>query len=152
MDVAVIVYYAVAVSLTIVFARLSKSQTIQTAALLIAVVWLFSLIYFLVAGGPRYFFVSAILDGMLAYQFWRMSRQEIFPSVLCCLMIADVVVIVFAAALSLSEYWTIFVLNRLFELMLVYIIGASIYRLRSLRPSDDERNIADNSELKFIAG
>ena len=152
MDVAFIVYYAVAVSLTIIFALLSRSQTIQTAALLIAAVWVLSLLYFLMAGGPRYFFVSAILDGMLAYQFWRMSRQEIFPSVLCCLMIADVVVIVFAAAISLSEYWTIFVLNRLFELMLVYIIGASIYRIRSLQPSDDERNIADNGGLKFIAG
>lgn len=152
LDIAVITYYASAVGLTIIFALLSQSKSIKTAALMISTVWLFSLLYFLAIGGTKYFLTAAFIDAILAYQFWRMAKTEAFPAPLCCLMIADVTFVAIATLFSFTEFWTIFVLNRIFELTLAYMIGASIYRIRKLRPPDDNPAKAGDSSFKFIAG
>ena len=152
MDIAVIVYYALAVILAIVFALLSRSKTIQSVTLMIAGVWLFSLLFFLTIGGPRYFLFSALLDSALAYQFWRMSKREIFPAVLCCFLITDVASIFIAPIFSVPEFWTLFTLNRIFEFMLIYIIGASIYRIRKLEPPIEDNLKPSDGSLKFLAG
>lgn len=152
MDVAIIIFYASAVGATIIFALLSQSKTIQSAALMISGVWLFSMLYFLSVGAPEYFLLTALLDGMLAFQFWRMSKNEVFPCVLCCLLIGELFFLAAAALFTLTEFWTIFGLNRIFELMLAYIIGASIYRIRKLRPHDIGDGQPEERSLKFIAG
>lgn len=151
-DYVVIAYYAVAVGVMIVFSLLSQSKTIRIAALMISGVWLFSILYYLAIGGVQYFTLVVLMDGLLAYQFWRMSKAEAFPAALCCLMIADIAFITTAAAFSLAEFWMIFVLNRIFELTLAYIMGASIYRIRKLRPPENDEASAGDRTFKFIAG
>ncbi|NNE40789.1 MAG: hypothetical protein HKN14_07710 [Marinicaulis sp.] len=151
-DFAIIAYYAIAVGATIVFALLSQSKTIKTAALIISGVWLVSILYFLAVGGSKYFLLVALTDSVLAFLFWRMAKTELFPAALCCFMIANIVVVIVSAAIPLSEFWTIFTLNRIFELMLAYIIGSSIYRIRKLRPPDFEEAEAMDRSLKFLAG
>lgn len=120
--------------------------------MLIAAVWLVSILYFLAVGGVKYFLLAALLNSALAYQFWRMAKAEIFPAALCCFMIADVAIVLTATALSLPEFWLVFLLNRVFEVTLAYIIGASIYRIRKLRSSECSSASADEGSLKFIAG
>jgi len=150
-DVAVIIYYATAVSAMIVFAWFSQSKTIQTAALMIAGVWLVSIIYFLFVGGLPYYALTLLVDCLLGYQFWRMARAEIFPAALCVLVICEAVFLIGAAAMALDAYWIIFVLNRIFELILAYMIGCSIYRIRKLNAPDEQSSRGADLGPKFIA-
>lgn len=151
-DVAVIIFYATAVGAMIVFAWLSQSKTVQTAALMIAGAWIFTVLYYFYIDGPSYYAMTLTLDGLLAYQFWRMSLKQTFPVALCLLMLGEVLFLFGAAAISLDPYWIIFTLNRAFELTLAYIIGCSIYRIRKLKmPNEKATGNADLS-LKFIAG
>ena len=136
----------------VVFALLSQSITIQKAALMIAGVWLFSILHFLAVGGAQYFALVVLLDGALAFQFWRMSKAKFFPAPLCCFMIADVVFIVLASVFSVTEFWKIFILNRIFELTLAYMIGSSIYRIRKLRPPEKEDAVISDGSFRFLAG
>ena len=151
-DWILIVYYTLAVASMIIFALLSQSNTIQRAALMIAGVWLFSILYYLAVGGAKYFALVVLLDGALAFQFWRMSRTEFFPAPLCCLMISDILFILIASVFSMAEFWKIFVLNRIFELTLIYMIGSSIYRIRKLRPPEQEDALMDDGSFRFLAG
>lgn len=151
-DVAVIVFYAMAVGAMIIFAWLSQSKTVQTAALMITGAWLISLIYFLYFGGSQYYVLTLLLDFVLAFQFWRMARKEIFPVALCFLMIGEVLFLFSAAAISLSSFWIVFGLNRIFELTLAYVIGCSIYRIRKLETPPGNAARGDDLRLKFIAG
>ncbi|MEM8771349.1 MAG: hypothetical protein AAGD92_06850 [Pseudomonadota bacterium] len=151
-DVAVISFYGTATGLMIIFAFLSQSKTIRNAALMIAGVWLFTVLYFFQFNGPNLYLFSIILDGLLAYLFLRMSKAEIFPAVLCCLMIADILIATGKLAFWISDYWTIFIFNRTFELSLLYITGAAIYRIRKLKPPEREFNKAGGNTLKFVTG
>ena len=151
-DWILIVYYTLAVASMIIFALLSQSKTIQTAALMISGVWLLSILSFLAVGGAKYFTLVVLLDGALAYQFWRMSRTEFFPAPLCCFMIADILFILIASLFSMTEFWKIFILNRIFELTLIYIVGSSIYRIRKLRPPEQEDAVMGDGSFRFLAG
>lgn len=150
-DVAVITYYATLVATTILFALLSQSKTIQTAALIIAGAWLVSITYFLTIGEPSYFVLALLMSSGLGYQFWLMSHKEIFPAPLCVLAIFETLFLITALAGSLDAYWIIFGLNRIFEAMLAYIIGCSIYRMRKMKALSEEDRRPDIG-LKFIAG
>jgi len=151
-DFAVIAFYASAVGLMITFALLSRSRTIQSTALMIAAVWLVSLMWFLVADMRYYYALTLPMDGALAFQFWRMGQREIFPAILCYVLIGELIFLAAAMAVGLSDFWTIFVLNRVFEAMLLYIITASIFRIRKLKSPDVEAPGAADASLKFIAG
>ena len=151
-NVAVISFYGTATGLMIVFAFLSQSKTIHKAALMIAGVWLLTVFYYLHFDGPSFYIFSITLDGVLAYLFWRMSKAEIFPAILCCLMIIDIAITTAKLAFWISDYWTIFILNRTFELSLIYIAGAAIYRIRKLKPPEREFKKTGGNTLKFITG
>lgn len=151
-DIAVIAFYATAVSVMIVLAWLSQSKTVQTTALLIAGVWLLTMTYFFYVDGKQYYALSLLVDVSLAYQFWRMARMEIFPVALCLLMIIEFLFLLCALSFSLDGYWIIFVLNRTFELTLAYIIGCSIYRIRKFEAPTEGKDRSADMGLKFIAG
>ncbi|MAW82217.1 MAG: hypothetical protein CMI63_18425 [Parvularcula sp.] len=152
MDIVVIGYYATFVAVMIVLSLLSQSRAILTAGFLIALVWLVSILWFFAADMRHYYALALLLDGALAFQFWRMGQREVFPSVLCYLLIGEIIFIVAARAVSLSDFWTIFVLNRIFEAMLLYVIGSAIYRIRTLRAPETHAPEADANRLRFIAG
>ena len=151
-DVVVIVFYATAVSVMIVLAWLSQSKTVQATALMFAGFWLLTMTYFFYIDGMQYYALTLLVDCALAYQFWRMARTEIFPVVLCGLMVGQVLFLVGALSFSLNGYWIIFVLNRIFELTLAYIIGCSIYRIRKFETPAETRDHSADMGLKFIAG
>jgi nitrogen fixation/metabolism regulation signal transduction histidine kinase len=54
-------------------------------------------------------------------------------AVLCLIHLVEIGFIVAAVSSSFSTWWTLFTLNRLFELTLLYLIGASLFRLHLRR-------------------
>ena len=130
----------------------AKSTSILKVALLICSAWLFSLFSFLYIDVPAYFLLAIIIDSVLAFQFWRMAQFEIFPVILCVIMLCEVGFLATAVAVSFDDYWTIFVLNRSFELMLLYVIGSSIYRIHGLRYDKEKQEPPRVWRLQFIAG
>ena len=150
-DWILIVYYAVAVSCMLVSALFSKSKMIRSAALLITAAWAFSLFAMLYIGGAAYLYVAVMINCVLAWRFFRLAQRDLFPIVLLLIVICENLFLGFAIATSFDWWWTIFTLNRLFELMLLYIIGSSLFRMRVLKSVDENRKPPRGWRAQFAA-
>jgi hypothetical protein len=128
-DLFVVAFYATAVLITLGASHLARSRAIRTAAMLIGGAWVFGTFSFFSLKLPAHYFVAVMLDATLALCFWRMAHRQIFPAALCAIHLAEIAFIAVALSAGLSTWWTLFALNRLFELTLLYLIGCSIFRL-----------------------
>lgn len=93
-----------------------------------------------------------MLDTILAYQFWRMGKISMFAVPLYLIAIADVVFVVFAQAVELSNFALMFILNRIFELTLLYLIGCSLFRLHVLRLQKKSQEPIAGWRARFVVG
>lgn len=132
-DLLVVSFYATLVLITLVAAFLSQSRVIVTAAILIAAAWVTGTLSFFYFRPPAHYLVAIALDATLAFCFWRMARRRSLAVVLCLIHLVDIGVIVTAVSSSFPTWWMLFTLNRLFELTLLYLIGASLFRLHLRR-------------------
>lgn len=139
-DLLVVGYYATAVLTTVGLSFLANSRSIRTAATLIGGAWAFGLFSFFYLNVVGYYLVAVMLDTIIAYHFWRMAKAEIFPAPLVIALLFEISFIIFAQAVGVSSFGTMFVLNRLFELMLLYLIGCSLFRIhiRRLQKKSDQ--------------
>ena len=150
-DYLVIGFYVTAVSFLFIMAFLSRSNSIQTAATLIAGSWIFSAAYFFYIGGAGYYLLVILINLLLAFRFLKMSQVQLFPVVLCAIFFMEAGFLTIARTVSFEPYWTIFILNRVFELSLLYIIGCSIHRIRKFRPATEKQPLTHGSNVPFIA-
>ena len=150
-DYLVIGFYGIAVLFMFTLAFLSKSNSIQFAAALIAGSWVFSAGYFFYVGGKGYYLLVIVLNLLLAIRFLKMSQVQLFPVVLCAIFFTSAGFLVIARTVSFDAYWTIFILNRVFELSLFYVIGCSIHRIRKLRPMIEKQPSSPRTNVPFIA-
>lgn len=132
-EIFVVAYYAALVLAAVGLSLLARSRAIRTAALLIAGAWALSLFAFFYVRIPAYFPVVVILDAVLAYRFGRMAKVHFFPAPLCVLQLVEIAFVAVAVTAGLPTYWTLFVMNRLFELTLIYLIGCALFRIHLLR-------------------
>ena len=128
-DLLVVAFYATLVLITLGAALLSGSRVIRTAASLIAGAWAVGIFSFFYLKPPAHYLVAIALDATLAFCFWRMAQRRILAAVLCLVHLAEMGFILAALSAGLSTWWTLFTLNRLFELTLFYLIGCSLFRL-----------------------
>ena len=101
---------------------------------------------------PSHYLVAIVLDAMLAFCFWRMARRRSLAAVLCLIHLVDIGVIVAALSSSFPTWWTLFTLNRLFELTLLYLIGASLFRLHLRRRQANSRAPLTGWRANLMAG
>ena len=132
-DLFVVGFYATLVLITLVAAFLSQSRVIVIAAVLIAGAWVMGTFSFFYLRPPSHYLIAIALDATLAFCFWRMARRRILAAALCIVHLAEFAFIVAAVSSSLSTWWTLFTLNRLFELTLLYLIGVTLFRLHLRR-------------------
>jgi hypothetical protein len=132
-DLFVVGFYATLVLITLVAAFLSQSRVIVIAAMLIAGAWVMGTFSFLYFRPPAHYLVAIALDATLAFCFWRMARRRSMAAVLCLIHLVEIGFVVAAVSSSFSTWWTLFTLNRLFELTLLYLIGVSLFRLHLRR-------------------
>lgn len=151
-DLLVVAYYATLVLITLVAAFLSRSRVIRTAAVLIAGAWVLGAFSFFYLRPPSHYVVAIALDATLAFCFWRMAQRRSLAAVLCLIHLVDIGFIVAAVSSSLPTWWTLFTLNRLFELTLLYLIGASLFRLHLLRRQAKSGAPFTGWRANFMAG
>lgn len=151
-DILVVGFYGTAVIVTVALALLANSRSIRTAAILIGGAWAFSIFTFFYLNPTGYFLVAVMLDTLLAYHFWRMARVEIFPAALCVILLFEISFIVFAEAAALAPFWTMFVLNRIFELTLLYLIGCSFFRIHIRRLQKNSDQPITGWRANFVVG
>ena len=132
-------------------ATISKSRTIKNTAILIGGVWIVSSFVHNFWTSTNYFLYSVLADVFLAYQFRRLARSDMFPAPLYVLMVAEIAFTLLALATSFSIYWTYFVLNRVLDLMLFYVIGCSLFRIRVLKSADEKRKPPSGWRAQFAA-
>jgi hypothetical protein len=151
-DIVVVAIYGVLVACMFSLAAISKSVSIRTSAIMVSLAWLLLIGCYFYLAQREYFMMVLFVDGLLAYRFWRMARIEIYPSVLCVIMLAEIAFTVMALSLSWHFYWIAFVMNRFFELTLLYIIGCAIFRIRVLRREEKTQKPASGWQVRFVAG
>ncbi len=128
-DRLVVAFYATLVLFTLGAACLSRSRVICAAAVLIATAWAIGTFSFFYLRLPAHYLIAVALDATLAFCFWRMAQRRILAAALCLIHLAEIAFIAAAMSAGLSTWWTLFTLNRLFELTLLYLIGAALFRL-----------------------
>ena len=151
-DLLIVAYYATFVLVAVGLSYLAQSRSIRTAASLIGIAWAFGLFAFFYLNGPSYFLVAVMLDTVLAYHFWRMAKVSIFPAPLCILLMTEIAFITFAQAAGLTTYVTLFILNRLFELTLLYLISCSLFRLYVRRLQKKSKQPITDWRVRFVVG
>ncbi|MGD9800365.1 MAG: hypothetical protein AB7F91_17980 [Parvularculaceae bacterium] len=151
-DLLVVAFYAALVLITLVAAFLSRSRVLRTAALLIASAWVLGTLSFFYLKPPAHYVVAIALDATLAFCFWRMAQRRILAAALCLIHLAEIAFITAALSAGLSTWWTLFTLNRLFELTLLYLIGASLFRLHLRRRYANSQAQLTGWRANFIAG
>ena len=149
-DLMVVAYYGTAVLVTVGLSHVAKSRSIRTAATLIGGAWAFGLFSFFYLNLAGYYLVSVMLDTIIAYHFWRMAKVEIFPAPLCVILLFQITFVVFTQTVGFSPYWTMFVLNRLFELILIYLIGCSLFRIHIQRLQKKSATPLTDWRVRFV--
>ena len=151
-DLLVVAYYATLVLITLVAAFLSRSRVIVNAAVLIAGAWVLGSFFFFYLRLPAHYLVAVALDATLAFCFWRMAQRRVLAAVLCLIHLVEIAFIAAAVSSSFSTWWTLFTLNRLFELTLLYLIGASLFRLHLRRRQSKSGAPFTGWRANFMAG
>lgn len=151
-DLLVVAYYATLVLITLVAAFLSRSRVVVTAAMLIAGAWMVGTFSFFYLRPPAHYIVAIALDATLAFCFWRMAQRRALAAALCLVHLAEIAFITAALSAGLSTWWTLFTLNRLFELTLLYLIGASLFRLHLRRRQSKSGAPFTGWRANFMAG
>jgi hypothetical protein len=151
-DLLVVAFYANLVLIMLGAAFLSQSRVIRTAAMLITGVWMVGTFSFFYLKLPAHYLVAIALDATLAYCFWRMAQRRILAAALCLIHLVEIVFVTAALSAGLSTWWTLFTLNRMFELTLLYLIGASLFRLHLRRRQANSRAPLTGWRANLMAG
>jgi len=111
----------------------SRSREISAAAHVVALAWCASFFWFYFFYGSGETWGYAIIDGVIAWHFWRKSRHSLFALPLFYILFGFVFLNLASTLMNLSDWWLAFLFNRLFEIELLYIVSCSVYRMRKLR-------------------
>jgi len=151
-DLLVIGYYATFVLVAVGLSYLANSKSIRTAASLIGMGWAFGLFAFFYLNLSGYFLVAVMYDTILAYHFWRMAKVELFAAPLCIALLFEIAFVIFTQGVGLSSYATLFILNRVFEVILLYLIGCSLFRLHVLCLQRKSKEPITDWRVRFVIG
>lgn len=151
-DLMIVAYYAAFVLTAVGLSYLAQSGAIRTAASLVGLGWVFSIFPFFYLNIEGYFLIAVMYDTIIAFQFWRMAKVSIFPAPLCLLLLFEITFLIFSQSVGFSTYATLFILNRLFELTLLYLIGCSLFRLHVRRLQKNSKEPITDWRVRFVAG
>jgi hypothetical protein len=98
-----------------------------------AVGWLANAVFYFGLASQGLTWGYTIVNFVQAALFWRMSTRRLFPRPLFVLSVVAVGLNFLATLTSVNFWWSAFVLNRLFDLMLLYIAGCALFRIFRLR-------------------
>jgi hypothetical protein len=82
--------------------------------------------------------VIALLQGAL---FGRLGRTSFVPIPLAAICAATIVVYLASTISHVPYWWVAFLMNRLFELSLLYLIACALFRLIRLRMKRSRRRL-----------
>lgn len=110
----------------------SRSEQITTASRIIFVNWAAGLQLWLTLQGAMLTFGYIIVDAVTVALFFRMARGKWFPAPLC-FMHGVLVIYHFGTLFNMGGlFWEKFILNRAFDIELIYITGCALFRIIAL--------------------
>ncbi len=107
----------------------SRSEQLSAAARIIFVNWAAALQLWLVLGGAALTVGYIVIDAITMALFFRMSRGRWFPAPLCFMHGVLVIYHIGTLLNTGGLFWEKFVLNRLFDIELVYVTACALYRI-----------------------
>lgn len=112
----------------------SGSSIIKDAGLAISLGWLSSIYVYMgfISDEKTPFFI--LIDFFLAVYFFRLSRGSLFPVPLFLIHVVQVTYHLLLLVLGISSWYLLtIVMNRLFELSVLYVFVCARYRRRALQ-------------------
>ncbi|WP_428410486.1 hypothetical protein [Hyphococcus sp.] len=107
----------------------SRSSQVAAAARIVFVNWLAGLQLWLILEGASLTFGYIVVDAVTAVLFFRMSRERWFPAPLC-FMHGVLVIYHFGTLFNTGGlFWEKFILNRAFDVELLYITACALFRI-----------------------
>jgi len=106
---------------------------LRRIAIVISGGWLASIATYFLLAPSGFTWGYTIISFAQATLFWRMAGSAVAPLPLFVVSAAAIVVNLLATVSSVNFWWSAFALNRLFDLMLLYIAGCALYRIVRLR-------------------
>lgn len=117
----------------------SRSEQITAAARIVFLNWAVALQMWLVLEGAALTVSYIVIDAITAGLFFRMSRGRWFPAPLC--FMHGVLVIYHLGTLLNTGglFWEKFVLNRFFDIEIVYVVVCALYRIIAMKSAGKPR-------------
>ncbi len=117
----------------------SRSEQITAAARIVFLNWAVALQMWLVLEGAALTASYVVIDAITAALFFRMSRGRWFPAPLC--FMHGVLVIYHLGTLLNTGglFWEKFVLNRFFDIEIVYVVVCALYRIIAIHRAGNPR-------------
>jgi hypothetical protein len=130
----------------------AKHETLRSIALIVGSGWLLSQFwYFALADNGwtwGYSLICVIEAGLVA----TCARSHYIHLPVLLLMACSFTLHVFNALIALDHWWSAFWMNRLFDLMLLYVAGCALYRIARLRHKRKGAPLArPQSSERFVA-
>jgi hypothetical protein len=92
-----------------------------------------------------------IISFFQAALFWRMGATATAPWPLFIVSLAAIAGNLLATIYSLNFWWSAFALNRLFDLMLLYVAGCALFRIVRMRQKKKGAACARPQSLEIFA-
>lgn len=108
----------------------SRSSSLSAAAFVIGVCWLLAIsVYFLqVDDGASWGY--ALISLAKCLYFYRMSRTRLFAAPIFALSSLGLIAQFLFTLAMINYWWSAFFLNRLFDVVLIYVAGCAMFRIR----------------------
>ncbi|MEZ5897581.1 MAG: hypothetical protein R3C51_14400 [Parvularculaceae bacterium] len=76
----------------------------------------------------------AVIDAAMAGYFWRQAQNRWFPAPLFYLHIVLIAFYMYVTLFGASAFWIGVVINRIFEIAILYVMACSVHSMRNRRP------------------
>lgn len=107
----------------------SGHQVLRKISVVIAGGWLASITFYFLLAPFGLTWGYTLISFLQAALFRRIASKAITPWPLFMVAIAAIMVNLLATISSLNFWWSAFALNRLFDLMLLYLAGCALFRI-----------------------
>ena len=120
---------------TVCLSLWSRSTQIWEAARLLAIGWVFAIQLWILFEGDNLTLAYLVIDCVLVWGFYKMSRGHWFPVPLFFLQIITVIFHLYILMIEQSPFWMLAFLNRTFEVAIAYTALCAVYRVYRRRMS-----------------
>lgn len=127
----------------------ARAQSLSFAVQILLIGWLGSVAWYFLVAPTGMTWGYAVFALFQASAFWKQSQKILLARPLFVFKCVALGLHLTLTLAHIGYWWNAFLLNRLFELSLLYLAGCAIYRLRTRR--DKEKGALRGARLGHLS-